>query len=32
MRSSPLTVGLAMTAEAEKHMNGEIDGLFCLTL
>jgi hypothetical protein len=31
-RRSPLTVGPSMTAEAEKHMDGEIDALFCLTL
>jgi hypothetical protein len=24
-RRSPVTVGLSMTAEAEKHMDGEID-------
>jgi hypothetical protein len=29
---SPLTVGRSMTVEAEKHMDGEIDALFCLTL
>jgi hypothetical protein len=28
----PLTVGSSMTAEAEKHIDGEIDTLFCLTL
>jgi hypothetical protein len=27
-----LTVGLSMIAEAEKHMDGEIDALFSLTL
>jgi hypothetical protein len=32
MRRSPLTVGLSMIAEAEKHMDGEIDALFSLTL
>jgi hypothetical protein len=26
-----LTVGPSMTVEAEKHMDGEIDALFCLT-
>jgi hypothetical protein len=31
-RRSPLTVGSSMTAEAEKHMDGEIDTLFSLTL
>jgi hypothetical protein len=31
-RRSPLTVRSSMTAEAEKHMDGEIDALFCLTL
>jgi hypothetical protein len=31
-RRSPLTVGPSMTSEAEKHMDGEIDVLFCLTL
>jgi hypothetical protein len=31
-RRSPLTVGSSMTAEAEKHMDGEIDALFSLTL
>jgi hypothetical protein len=29
---SPLMAGLSMTAEAEKHMDGEIDALFSLTL
>jgi hypothetical protein len=28
----PLTVGSSMTAEAEKHIDGEIDTFFCLTL
>jgi Ca2+/H+ antiporter len=28
MRRSPLTAGLSMTTEAEKHMDGEIDALF----
>jgi hypothetical protein len=32
MRRSPLTVGPSMIAEAEKHMDGEINTLFCLTL
>jgi hypothetical protein len=32
MRRSLLMVGPSMTAEAEKHMDGEIDALFCLTL
>jgi hypothetical protein len=27
-----LTIGSSMTAEAEKHMDGEIDALFSLTL
>jgi hypothetical protein len=31
-RRSPLMVGLSMIAEAEKHMDGEIDALFSLTL
>jgi hypothetical protein len=31
-RRSPLTVGPSMTTEAEKHMDGEIDVLFSLTL
>jgi hypothetical protein len=31
-RRSPLTVGSSMTAEAEKHMYGEINALFSLTL
>jgi hypothetical protein len=31
-RRNPLMVGLSMTAEAEKHMDGEIDALFSLTL
>jgi hypothetical protein len=29
---SPLTVGPSMTAEVEKHMDGENDALFSLTL
>jgi hypothetical protein len=29
MRRSPLMVGPSMPAEAEKHMYGEIDTLFC---
>jgi hypothetical protein len=32
MRRSPLTIGLSMTAEVEKYMDGEIDALFSLTL
>jgi hypothetical protein len=32
MRRSPLTVKPSMTAEVEKHMDSEIDALFCLTL
>jgi Ca2+/H+ antiporter len=32
MRTSPLMAGPSMTAEAEKHMDGEIDALFRLTL
>jgi hypothetical protein len=32
MRRSPLTIEPSMTAEAEKHMDGEIDALFSLTL
>jgi hypothetical protein len=32
MRTCPLTVGPSMTAEAEKHMDGEIDAIFSLTL
>jgi hypothetical protein len=32
MRWSPLTVGSSMIAEAKKHMDGEIDALFSLTL
>jgi hypothetical protein len=31
-KRSSLTDELSMTAEAEKHMNDEIDALFCLTL
>jgi hypothetical protein len=31
-RRSPLTVGPSMTAEVEKHTDGEIDSLFSLTL
>jgi hypothetical protein len=31
-RRSPLMVGPSMTVEAEKHMDGEIDALFSLTL
>jgi hypothetical protein len=31
-RRSLLTVELSMTVEAEKHMDDEIDALFCLTL
>jgi hypothetical protein len=31
-RRSLLTVGPSMTVEAEKHIDGEIDALFCLTL
>jgi hypothetical protein len=31
-RMSPLTAGPSMPAEAEKHIDGEIDGVFCLTL
>jgi hypothetical protein len=31
-RRRPLTTGPSMTAEAEKHMDGEIDALFHLTL
>jgi hypothetical protein len=31
-RRSPLMIGLSMIAEAKKHMDGEIDALFCLTL
>jgi hypothetical protein len=31
-RTSPLTVGPSMPTEAEKHMDGEIDAVFCLTL
>jgi hypothetical protein len=31
-RTSPLTVEPSMLAEAEKHMDGEIDVVFCLTL
>jgi hypothetical protein len=31
-RRSPLMVGPSMIAEAEKHIDGEIDALFCLTL
>jgi hypothetical protein len=27
-----LTAGPSMTMEVEKHMDGEIDALFCLTL
>jgi hypothetical protein len=32
MRRSPLTAEPSMTVEAEKHMDGDIDALFCLTL
>jgi hypothetical protein len=32
MRWSPLMAGPSMTVEAEKHMDGEIDALFYLTL
>jgi hypothetical protein len=32
MRRSPLTARPSMIAEAEKHMDGEIDALFPLTL
>jgi hypothetical protein len=32
MRRSPLMAGPSMTTEAEKHMDGEIDALFRLTL
>jgi hypothetical protein len=32
MRRSPLTIGPSMTAETKKHMDGEIDALFSLTL
>jgi hypothetical protein len=32
MRRSSLTAGPSMTAEAEKHMDSEIDVLFYLTL
>jgi hypothetical protein len=32
MRWSPLTVGPSMIAKAKKHMDGEIDALFCLNL
>jgi hypothetical protein len=31
-KGSPLTVGSSMPAEVEKHIDGEIDALFCLTL
>jgi hypothetical protein len=31
-RRSPFMVGPSMTAEAEKHMDGEIDVMFSLTL
>jgi hypothetical protein len=31
-KEEPLTVGTSMTVEAEKHMDGEIDALFSLTL
>jgi hypothetical protein len=31
-RRSSLMVGSSMTVEAEKHMDGEIDALFSLTL
>jgi hypothetical protein len=31
-RRSPLMAGPSMAAEAEKHMDGEIDALFSLTL
>jgi hypothetical protein len=31
-RRSPLTIGLSMTTEGEKHIDGEIDALFYLTL
>jgi hypothetical protein len=31
-RRSPLMAGLSMTAEAEKHIDGEIDTLFSLIL
>jgi hypothetical protein len=29
-RTSPLTIRLSMSVEAEKHMNGEIDVVFCV--
>jgi hypothetical protein len=32
MRRNPLTAGSSMTEDAEKHMDGEIDVLFSLTL
>jgi hypothetical protein len=32
MRRSPLTARPSMPAKVEKHMDGEIDALFCLTL
>jgi hypothetical protein len=32
MRRSPLTAGPYMTAEAKKHMDGEIDAMFSLSL
>jgi hypothetical protein len=32
MRRSPLTTRASMIVEAEKHMDDEIDALFCLTL
>jgi hypothetical protein len=32
MRRSPLTAEPSMTVEAEKHMDGDINVLFCLTL
>jgi hypothetical protein len=31
-RKSPLMAGPSMTVEAEKHIDDEIDTLFCLTL
>jgi hypothetical protein len=31
-RRSPLIAGSSMIVEAEKHMDGEIDALFSLTL